>query len=339
MHIVTTTHGHRFEAAPGLSLLEAAAASELVLPYSCKTGRCSTCQCRVLAGSTVALHPELGLTAGEKADGWILSCVRSAASDVVLQVEDLGGVPLPVPRTLPCRVQSVGYLAEDVVRIVLRLPPTAAFVFLSGQYIDVIGSEGVRRSYSLARARAASGLLELHVRAVDGGAMSDYWFKRCRVNDLLRLNGPLGTFFLRDVADLDVVFLCTGTGYAPVQAMLETLGGLEPAQHPRTVSVFWGGRVQSDLYHAAPAVKGLRMVHVLSRAPVGWEGARGHVQDAFLAERPDLSRTVVYACGSEAMIHAARTRLHDQGLPSGSFHSDAFVCSSAAAAAPATQGA
>jgi CDP-4-dehydro-6-deoxyglucose reductase len=337
MHIVTTTHGHTFDAASGQPLLDAAAASGLVLPYSCRTGRCSTCQCRVVAGATVALHPELGLTDAEKADGWILGCVRSAASDVVLEVEDLGGVALPAPRTLPCRVQSVERLADDVVRIVLRLPPTAAFTFASGQYIDVIGQDGVRRSYSLARAPAASGLLELHVRAVDGGAMSVYWFDRCRANDLLRLNGPLGTFFLRDVAGLDLVFLCTGTGYAPVQAMLETLATLEPVQRPRSATVYWGGRVGADHYHASPAVDGLRTVHVLSRAPAEWAGARGHVQDVFLAERPDLARAVVYACGSDAMIHAARTRLHSEGLPPGRFHSDAFVCSSAAPAQPVTQ--
>lgn len=331
MHIVNTTHGHAFPAAAGQSLLDAATASGLVLPYSCRTGRCSTCRCRVIAGSTMALHPELGLTDAERADGWILGCVRSAGPDLVIEVEDLGGVRLPSPRTLPCRVQSLERLADDVVQVVLRLPPTAAFRFVSGQYIDVIGVDGLRRSYSLANRERPDALLELHIRAVDGGAMSRYWFEQCRPNDLLRLNGPLGTFFLRDVQGLDLVFLCTGTGFAPVKAMVEALAGWEPARRPRSATLFWGGRTAADLYHAMPtALDDLRCVPVLSRAQAGWGGARGHVQDVFLAEQPELARTVVYACGSDAMIHDARARLCAAGLPERRFHSDAFVCSSAA---------
>jgi CDP-4-dehydro-6-deoxyglucose reductase len=330
MHIVNTTHGRAFAAQPGQPLLDAAAADGLVLPYSCRTGRCSTCQCRVVAGETVALHPELGLTEAERMQGWILSCVRAAGPGLVLEVEDLGGVTLPAPRTLACRVQAIERLADDVVRVVLRLPPTAGFTFVAGQYIDVIGPDGVRRSYSIANAPAPGGPLELHVRAVDGGVMSDYWFRRCGVNDLLRLNGPLGTFFLRDVRGLDLVMLCTGTGFAPVRSMIDAMAGLGADQAPRSVTVYWGGRTQADLYHAMPAVEGLRFVPVLSRASADWDGERGHVQDVFLAARPDLQRSAVYACGSDTMIHSARKQLVAAGLPAGRFQSDAFVCSSAA---------
>ncbi len=330
MHIVNTTHGRAFSAQSGQTLLDAAAAGGLVLPYSCRTGRCSTCQCRVVAGETVALHPELGLTEAERAQGWILSCVRAAGEGLMLEVEDLGGVKLPEPRTLACRVQSVDRLADDVMRISLRLPPAAGFAFVAGQYIDVIGPNGVRRSYSIANAPVAGGLLELHVRAVDSGVMSDYWFQRCGVNDLLRLHGPLGTFFLRDVYGLDLVMLCTGTGFAPVKSMIEALIGLDASLAPRSVSVYWGGRTQADLYHSMPAFDGLRFVPVLSRAPADWAGDRGHVQDVFLAARPDLPRSTVYACGSDAMIHAARKQLLAAGLPAARFQSDAFVCSSEA---------
>jgi len=330
MHIVNTTHGRTFTAGADQSLLDAAAAAGLMLPYSCRTGRCSTCQCRVVAGQSVALHPELGLTEAQRAGGWILSCVRAAGADLVIEVEDLGGIVLPSPRTLPCRVHALERLADDVMRVQLRLPPTVAFKFVSGQYIEVIGSDGVRRSYSLASSEASGPMLELHIRAVDGGAMSGYWFERCRPNDLLRLNGPLGTFFLRDVQDLDLVFLCTGTGFAPVRAMSEALEDWPADRRPRSVTMYWGGRTPADLYHSMPRQAGLRTVPVLSRAATDWAGARGHVQDVFLAERPDLARTAVYACGSDPMIHSARTQLCAAGLPDRRFHSDAFVCSSAA---------
>jgi len=306
--------------------VDAALSAGITLPHSCKTGRCSTCKCKVLQGETTALHTETGLTHAEKAEGWILSCVRSAQTDVTLEVEDLGPVVLPLSKTLPCRINSLDRLASDVVRVVLRLPPTADFRFLPGQYVDVIGSGGVRRSYSLANADMADKTLELHIRAVDGGVMSDYWFKQAKANDLLRLNGPLGTFFLRELKQLHLVFLATGTGMAPVKAILESLTTTEQGHAPQSVTVFWGGRTAEDLYFDPQAIPaGHRFVPVLSRAPIGWTGVRGYVQDALLATQPDMAHTVVYACGSDAMIRSAKSRLLAAGLPANRFFADAFV--------------
>lgn len=319
-----------FDAAPGMSILDAAAAASRLIPYSCRTGRCGTCRCRVVAGETQALSQETGLTAGEQAAGWILSCVRSATSDVALEVDTLDGLVLPSPRTLPCRIAAIERLAPDVLRIALRLPPAIALDYLPGQYIEIIGEHGMRRSYSIARAPQHGAPLEVHVREVAGGAMSDYWFNRACVNDLLRLRGPLGTFVLRDVAGIDLVLLATGTGIAPAKAILESLPSLDPARAPRSVTVLWGGRTPSDLYLELGAMQGdHRFVPVLSRADRGWTGARGHVQDVLLGMQPDLRHTAVYACGSDAMIHGARDALARSGLPEHRFHSDAFVCSAA----------
>jgi CDP-4-dehydro-6-deoxyglucose reductase len=328
MPTIRLSSGACFDAAEGTTLLDAAAAASKLIPYSCRTGRCSTCRCMVVEGDTLALSDETGLSAGEKAAGWILSCVRSAASDLVLEVETLDGLTLPSPRTLPCKIDTVARVAPDVVNILLRLPPAAAFEHEAGQYIEVIGPGGIRRSYSLAAAGQAGTAVELHIREVVGGAMSDYWFHRARVNDLLRMRGPLGTFVLRDVADIDLVLLATGTGIAPVKAILESLPALEPEQAPRSVTVLWGGRVPADLYLDIGAMPGThRFIPVLSRADAGWGGARGHVQDVLLNLQPDLRNAAVYACGSDAMIHGARDSLLRAGLPARRFHSDAFVCS------------
>lgn len=325
---IILTSGKRFHADPGVSILDAAAKAEVALPYSCRTGRCSTCRCKVVRGETVALQAETGLSAAELAEGWILGCVRAASTDVLLEVEDLGGVTLPAPRTLPCRITSLDMLAPDVLKVALRLPPTVDFQFMAGQYIDVIGPGGVRRSYSLARAMASDRLLEVHIRAVNGGTMSNYWFAQAQVNDLLRLHGPLGTFFLRDPRDLDVIFLATGTGLAPVKAMLECLADAPVEARPRSVKVLWGGRVPADLYLVLQAIAGVHEdIPVLSRAGNEWGGARGHVQDVLLGLQPDLAHAAVYACGSEAMIHSARDALVQAGLPRQRFYSDAFVCS------------
>ena len=309
-------------------LLHAAEKSGNHFPYSCRTGRCSTCKCKVISGTSVALHEELGLTESEKAEGWILSCVRSATSDMVLEVEDLGGVSLPTPKTVPCRIQELSRLADDVIQVRFRLPPTADFSYLPGQYIDVIGQGGIRRSYSLANAQASDKQLELHIRAVPDGAMSEYWFQQAKVNDLLRLNGPLGTFFLRQVAGLDLVFLATGTGIAPVKSMLEGMSALPADQQPRSVTVYWGARKPQDLYCDVATFAGsARYIPVLSQADDAWSGASGYVQQQLVKDKPDLGQAVVYACGSDAMIQSAKSLLASAGLPAHRFQSDAFVCS------------
>ena len=327
MALIALSSGKSFQSSSGVSILESAAQSQINLPYSCKTGRCSTCKCKVISGETKALVAELGLTESEKAEGWILSCVREATSDVVLEVEDLGGVVLHSAKTQVCRISSLEKLAPDVIKVVLRLPPNVLFNFIPGQYLDVIGPGSVRRSYSLANAPKTDNTLELHIRAVENGVMSHYWFNQAKVNDLLRLHGPQGTFFIRNVAQRDLVFLATGTGIAPVKAMLEAMPGLSPNQLPRSVSVLWGGRHERDLYFNLEELPGpFQYTPVLSRSAT-WIGERGYIQDVLLRQKLKLSHCSVYACGSDAMIHSAKEALTLAGLPSHHFYSDAFVCS------------
>jgi len=323
---IQTTYGKTFQQTDGQTVLDAAAKAGISLPYSCKTGRCSTCKCKVLSGQSRAMVDELGLSSDEKAQGFILSCVRSASTDMLIEVEDLGDQVIPEVKTLPARISSLEKLAPDVLSVKLRFPPNTLLNYLAGQYIDVIGPGGLRRSYSVANAPAADNQLQLHIRAVEGGAMSDYWFNLAKVNDLVRINGPLGSFFMRPLVGLQVVFLATGTGIAPVKAILEQLASAPEMDQPLSVTVYWGGREPQDLYtNPYQWHPSLRYVPVLSRAPDGWTGTRGYVQKALLSDSPDLTRTVVYACGSDAMIQSAKAALTQAGLPGRRFYSDAFV--------------
>ena len=326
---ITTQAGKSFASNEGESLLDAALRCGVLLEHSCRTGRCSSCKAKVETGDTIALHDEMGLSQTERDAGWILTCVRCAISDVHMQAHDLGSAAQFPVRTWPCRIQTLQHLTTDVLQVVLRLPPSCEFDYYPGQYVDVIGPNGLRRSYSLANAPVANKILELHIRRVDGGAMSDYWFNQAQVNDLLRLNGPRGTFFLRELPGADLVFLATGTGIAPVKAMLESLQATPSETLPRSVVVYWGGRTREDIYWQPIANSPVqyRFVPVLSRADPDWSGARGYVQDVLFSENPDESRLLVYACGSGAMIQSALERMRRSGLPEGRFRSDAFVCS------------
>lgn len=326
--VVRLADGKEFGASPDESILDAALRCGLVLPYSCRTGRCSTCKTQIKVGTTTPLATEQGLSFQEAAKGWVLSCVRGVSSDIELDARPVDHANMPAARTVPCRIKLLERLGPDVMRVVLRLPPTARFEFLPGQYIDVIGPEGIRRSYSLAAAPNESQELELHVRRVVAGKLSAYWFGQARCGDLLRLYGPLGTFFLGDLADRALVFLATGTGIAPVKAMLEGLSRGISNQLPSSIHVYWGARSQGDLYWTREeSLTPHRFIPVLSRAPSNWEGARGYVQSALMADGHDLKQLTVYACGSNEMIHDARRQLVASGLDERHFHSDAFVCS------------
>jgi len=309
------------------TLLEAARMQGIALEHSCRTGRCGVCRAQILSGTTNAIKVEESLTADEQANGFILTCCRTAVTDVSLDIEDLGKLGNIQTQTLPCRIDSLSLLTDDVIEVTLRTPPTSRLTYLPGQYIDVIGKDGLRRSYSVANAPRDDGKLTLQIRKVPNGEMSRYWFDEAKANDLLRLEGPLGTFCLRPSQASQLVLLATGTGIAPIRAMLEQLAA-NPAVHTyRQIHVYWGGRTEKDLYWTPdyPSLP-LRFVPVLSRSPDS-AGAKGYVQDAALADGMDIKDAVVFACGSESMIASAKSKLVAAGLNPKNFHSDAFVSS------------
>ena len=311
------------------TILDSAEKNGVFFPYSCKVGRCSSCKCKVLSGETVVTDSELGISEIEKSNGWILGCVRRAITDIELYVENLVNVDLILPKMFPCKISQINKLSSDVLQIILRLPPSAKFLFYAGQYVDVCSGGGDTRSYSVANFSAKKNHIELHIKNVPGGVLSDYWFEEAKIDDLLRIKGPLGTFFLRDISGKDVVFLATGTGIAPVKAMLEGLKGLAKEAKPKSVTVYWGARTSHDLYLSdLHDNTSCQYVPVLSRPPSTWRGSSGYVQDIFMASSPDFSQTVVYACGSDVMIKSAQNLLSAAGLSMNDFFSDAFVASS-----------
>ena len=329
MPLISTVNGKIFPAESNETLLDAALRANVILEHSCKTGRCGSCKSKIISGNTFPIIDESSLTSAEKLSGWILTCARGAVDDIQLMLEDLSEFNLTSAKTYPARIKSLEKLAPDVMEVVLRLPPQQSIDYRPGQYIDVIGLGGIRRSYSIANAPTAEKTIELHIRQVMDGVMSKYWFEQAKPNDLLRLNGPLGTFFLRDVAGIDLILMATGTGIAPIKAILESLKELDETLRPCAVHVFWGGRIPSDFY-LNPLNIGMpcNYVPVLSRADKEWQGYHGYIQQAVLISKINLMKARVYACGSSAMIDSARCQLIDAGLESKNFYSDAFVLSS-----------
>lgn len=307
--------------------MESARQQGIALEHSCRTGRCGVCKAKLISGETDVLQAEGSLTEEDEADGLILTCCRAATTDIQLDVEDLGELGSIQIITLPCRVDSLQYLSDDVVEIVLRTPPASRLEYLPGQYVDMIGKDGLRRSYSIANAPREDGKITLQIRKVEQGEMSQYWFEEAKANDLLRMEGPLGTFCLRKNNASQLILLATGTGIAPVKAMLERLAVAPEANTYSHIHLYWGGRTEKDIYWR-PWFESLPLTFtpVLSRTP-DWQGRKGYVQQAVIDDGHNLSDAVVYACGSEAMIHSAHKQLVASGLNNKQFYSDAFVSS------------
>lgn len=326
MNLITLTSGKTFKAENGETLINAADKAGLTLPYSCKNGRCNTCKCKI-DGLTDLIIDELGLTELEKANGWKLACSRTAIGNITLDIEDLTGLGFGLAKTFPVKIQELDLLSENVLKLTLRLPPSQNFEFIEGQYLNLIGLGGISRSYSLAK-YCDNSFLEFHISKITDGQMSEFLFNEAKINDLLRINGPHGTFSLRNIAARDVVFVANGTGIAPIKAMIESMKKIPPKLLPKSIRIYWGVRYEESLYWKPYDIDyDFTYTPVLSRARSSWAGARGYVQDVIDLSMLDISNVQVYACGSDIMIRSLKDRMINEGLNLKNFFSDTFVVS------------
>jgi CDP-4-dehydro-6-deoxyglucose reductase len=324
MHKITLSNGVEFMCTGTQTILEGAKASNVAIEHSCRSGRCGVCSALVLQGETKVLFVEESLSKSDLLSGNVLTCCRTPLTDIHLDIDDLGEIGNLKTLTLPCRVESIGFFNDDVLDIVLRLPPNSDFVFLPGQYLDLINGD-VRRSYSIANAPRFDGKLELQVKRVEHGLMSAILFTATKQNDLFRIEGPLGTFSYKDDGEENIILMATGTGIAPIKALLESFSRVTSQ---KKIYVVWGARFKKDFYLNLESLMGNhQLVPVLSRE--NCDGFfYGYVQEAVLSLDLDLEKSSVYVCGSEVMIKDARDCLIKNGLVSKRFHSDAFVSSS-----------
>lgn len=323
--------GHRFVAEADESILDAALRQGLMLPYGCRDGACGACRGKVVAGEIDHGKAQAhALPAADREAGLALYCCAQPRSDLLIEAREVrraGDIPV---KTLPARVQSMERAAPDVMILKLRLPANERLQFLAGQYIDILLKDGRKRSFSLANAPHDDAFLELHVREVPGGEFTGHVFSAMKEKDIVRFNGPHGSFFLREESAKPIVMIAGGTGFAPIRAVVEHAIAEQCA---RPIVVYWGGRRPADLYQCAIAegwaahAANVRFVPVLSDAQPedAWQGRRGLVHEAALADFPDLSGHQVYACGSPAMIAAAKRDFIDRcKLPENEFFADSF---------------
>lgn len=328
--------GHSFAVEENALLLDAGLAQGIGLPYGCKSGVCGSCKAKVVSGTVShGTANELALSPAERDQGITLLCCASARSDLTLEIREAPGADDFPVKTMPARVQTMTVAAPGVMIVQLKLPASDRLRFRPGQYVHILLKDGQKRSFSIANAPQVEDTLELHIRQVAGGQFTEQVFSSMKPRDILRLEGPLGSFYLDEDSTAPIIFLAGGTGFAPVKAMVEHAinRGITRPMH-----LYWGAGTPDGLYLDALAKDwaerraDFRYTPVVSGAADGWSGRTGLVHRALMDDYADLSGHQVYACGAPAMVDAARSDLVNQrALPTAAFFADAFTFSTAAA--------
>jgi CDP-4-dehydro-6-deoxyglucose reductase len=328
--------GKQFTVGTDETLLEAALHQGINLPYGCKNGACGSCKGKVLEGQvTHGEHSESALSAADEKAGATLFCCAYPQSDLLIQAREVQGAGDIAIRKVPCRVNAITNPSSDVAILKLQLPASERFQFLAGQYIELLLKDGQRRAYSLANAPGQEGPLELHIRHLSGGLFTDFVFgakePSLKEKDILRFEGPLGSFFLREDSKKPIIFVAAGTGFAPIKSIIEQM---QAKKSNRPIHLYWGGRCPSDLYFNAlcqtwaSEMPNLTYIPVISDASPKdfWSGRTGFVHLAVMADHPDMKGFQVYACGAPVMVNAARQDFSSQcHLPEEEFFADSFT--------------
>src|SRR5213596_884439 len=327
--------GRTFSVDRDESILIAAIRQGVGLPYGCKDGACGTCKSRLIEGRVIhGTHQHKALSVEEEEAGFTLTCRAAAQTDVVIEARTVAGAGEFPVRKMPTRVTTITRPASDVAVIMMQLPANDPLRYRAGQYVEFVLRDGSRRSYSMANAphtQTEKPSIELHIRHMPGGKFTDQVFETLKERDILRMEGPFGSFFLREDSTKPMVLLASGTGFAPIKAIIEHM---QFKAITRPAVLYWGCRSKADLYlhdwavEAAAQTPSLSYIPVLSepRAEDAWTGRTGFVHQAVMDDLPDLSAHQVYACGAPIMVESAQRDFIEQcGLPKEEFLADSFT--------------
>ncbi len=333
--IVVQPSGRSFTVDGDETLLSAGIRQGLNMPYGCKDGACGSCKCKKISGEVqLGTYQTKALSDEERTQGLVLTCCATALSDVVLESKQVTSADAFPMKKMPVRIASMEKVSSDVMRIFLQLPATELMQYHAGQYVEFLLRDGSRRAYSMANAphtlAADAPKVELHIRHMPGGKFTDHVFGAMKEKDIQRVEGPQGSFYLREESATPIVLLASGTGFAPIKALIEHM------QHKgitRPTRLYWGGRRPSDLYlndwvlAQLPLMPHLQYIPVVSDAlpEDAWGGRTGFVHAAVLQDTPSLAAYQVYACGAPIVVDSAKRDYVASGLLEDDFFADSFT--------------
>jgi NAD(P)H-flavin reductase/ferredoxin len=322
----------RFPCEPNETLLDASQRAGYEVPYSCRKGVCGSCKGQVVSGEIRAYAGD-ALSKQEQAERQVLYCQTRPRSDLEIAPKSIEKADPFARKKLKARVFRLKRLADDVVLLHLRYPAGERVRFKAGQYVSILWEDGRNRDFSMANAPRESDGIQLHVRLVKDGAFTQHVFDKMKAGDHLDVEVPFGSFTLRD-SDKPILFVAGGTGFAPIQAIIEDMAHKGIA---RDMTLYWGARQKSGLYSDLPekwAAANPRFKYIPVISDAVEPGMRhGLVHQAVLQDHPSLADFQAYVCGVPALCRAARKDFRAAGLPVREFFIDTFTTQADIAAA------
>ncbi|MDA1132508.1 MAG: FAD-binding oxidoreductase [Proteobacteria bacterium] len=314
-------NGTGIPVASGQTVLDALLSAGNDVPYSCKNGICLSCMMRGVEGRLPAAAQN-GIKETLRAQNYFLPCVAVTESDLA--------VALPLDADVYGRavIRSRELLAPDICRV--RLQPATPLYYHAGQFINLRRGDGLIRSYSLASVPHRSAELEMHVRRLRNGAMSNWIFDTALEGETIDLQGPNGgSFYVPGRPEQPMLLVGSGTGLAPLLGIAEDA---LHSGHSGDVRLYHGSRRAAGLYlgkrlHGLEAeFANFRYVPCVSgdKPPPGVRAARADA--AALADQPQLRNWRVFLCGNPPMVHTARTACYLGGAALADIHADPFEC-------------
>jgi naphthalene 1,2-dioxygenase ferredoxin reductase component len=314
------------KAESGQNLLELLKGNAVPVSYSCMSGRCGTCRCKVVSGQVLHNGPEAGRPV--KSGEYVLACQAVLTESCTIELPEVDEVVVHPARIVKGTVTAIEDATHDIRKVRVKLAKPLAFS--SGQYATVQFSPEHIRPYSM------TGLpgdeeMEFHIRQVPGGRVTRYVFDELKVGSTLRVSGPLGTAYLRRKHTGPMLCVGGGTGLAPVLSIVR--GAIE-AGMDNPIHLYFGVRSDADLYDVerlqqlAAACPNLSL-NIVVATGTNQPGMRsGLVTDAIAKDHPSLSGWRAYLCGAPAMVEALSLLASGLGLPPEHIHADAFYPSS-----------
>lgn len=322
--------------AEGQTILAAALEAGIAYPHGCRSGRCGACKSRLVEGEVEMLsHTPFSLTEQERGQGLILACraVPTTPAEVLWLQADADAAAHPAV-DLKARIVDIADVTHDIKRIRL-VTEDGSFRFSAGQYARLTFSGAPPRDYSMA-SHPNEKEIEFHIRRVPEGRTSSHIASSAKIGDLVRLEGPFGSSYLREEHAGPIVCVAGGSGLAPIKSIVETAlsGGMR-----QPITVYFGARSEDDLYLLDLFAKlehghdNIRFIPVLSSPSGPTDRRRGLVSEAMMQDLSDCDGWKAYVAGPPLMVEAVGAVLTGQGLRADDIHADVFFTPDAAPSA------
>jgi len=267
---------------------------------------------------------QMGLKSSYKIQGYVLTCQWRPEIDVEVKLPKLEDTATPV------EILTMEDLCYNVMSI--RLKPQQPFECIPGQYINLVNPDKVARSYSIANQPNKDGFIELHIKIIPDGKMSQWLKNVAKPGVAMNIRGPAGTcvYAKEESLDYPIILAGTGTGLAPLYGILSDA----LAQgHTGPIRLFHGGLKTEDMYFVDRLRSLENSCDNFTYTPCVLNGngseefREGNIENIVISELPKDKETRAFICGVPELVNSLRKKVFLAGLASKNIHADAFLTS------------